>query len=128
MENPPRLDSGSDLFSALVTKKCFVWPSSSVKILGKGVRGRARPPASFIQLDGSWRVTITVERAADSIEIPLDLATTCAARAVSDPGRALIHMLELPGGMSFQGCLQPGHPGINQVHAIYLDADCNDLE
>jgi copper transport protein len=74
-----------------------------------------------LSLDGRWEVGVLIETDSDSIDIPLQLATKCRAERVTAPGRATVFLIELPGGRSVQGYVDPRAPGYNEVHITFFD-------
>ncbi|HZA40753.1 MAG TPA: copper resistance protein CopC, partial [Actinomycetota bacterium] len=56
-----------------------------------------------ISLAGNWRIAITVQRGADSVEVPLELATRCRSQRLEEPGLAPVEVVDLGGGNVLQG-------------------------
>lgn len=75
-----------------------------------------------LSLAGRWEVVVLVQRGADSMEIPLQLGTTCGARPLPADQGPTLYTVELPSG-SAQGYVDPGAPGNNEVHMTYFDDD-----
>ncbi len=89
--------------------------------------GRYVAAGSNLSLDGRWRATVIIERGADSLEVPLVLATRCRTTAVRAPGQPTLHTMELPGRGSAQFYTDPGRPGRNEVHVTLFDTEGNEL-
>jgi copper transport protein len=74
-----------------------------------------------ISLAGNWRVTTLVQRGADSVEIPIELATRCRSERLEEPGLAPVEVVDLGGGDTLQGYVDPGHAGPNDLHLTFMD-------
>lgn len=85
--------------------------------------GVYRARSGALSLDGRWEAGVLIERGAGSVTVPLQLATTCTARRVTAPGRATVFVMELAGGRSMQGYVEPRAPGRNEIHVTLLDED-----
>jgi hypothetical protein len=77
-----------------------------------------------LSLAGRWRVGVLIERGTDSFEIPLQIATSCATRAI--PGDPVIYVVTFVSGTA-QGYVDPGRAGFNEVHVTFFDASGNEL-
>jgi copper transport protein len=80
--------------------------------------GRYVARGANLSLAGRWRVTALIERGVDSLEVPLQLGTRCRVSVL--PGNPVIYTTALPQG-SVQMYVDPGKPGMNEVHATYFD-------
>jgi copper transport protein len=80
-----------------------------------------------ISLAGNWRVTTLVQRGADSVEVPVELATRCRSQRLEEPGLAPIEVVDLGGGNTAQGYADPGHAGPNDLHLTFLDDSGNEM-
>jgi copper transport protein len=71
-----------------------------------------------LSLSGRWEVDVLVQRAGDSVEVPVRLGTLCGARPVGkDP---TLWNVETPMG-TVQHYLDPAAPGRSEVHVTYFD-------
>jgi copper transport protein len=77
-----------------------------------------------LSLTGRWRVGVLIERGTDSIEVPLQIATTCVTRVI--PGDPVIYVVTLASGTA-QGYVDPGRAGFNEVHVTFFDVAGNEL-
>jgi copper transport protein len=71
-----------------------------------------------LAFDGRWRVTALIERAADSVEVPLEVEARLAPRSVSVerlPGRAPKYLFELAGGQLLEISPDSVRPGRRRV-------------
>jgi copper transport protein len=82
--------------------------------------------AGSLSIDGRWGVTVLVQQAADSVEVPLVIATHCRATATATEGAPTIYTVALPSG-SVQGYVDPGVAGVNQIHLTFFDAGGDEL-
>jgi hypothetical protein len=80
-----------------------------------------------ISLAGNWRVAITVQRGADSVEVPVELATRCRSERLEEPGLAPVEVVDLGGGNVLHGYIDPGHAGPNDLHLTFLDDSGNEM-
>jgi copper transport protein len=69
-------------------------------------------------LAGRWEVVVRVQRAMDTVEIPLTVGTSCDVRSLG--GEPPIYSIPVPGGTA-QGYVEPGTAGSNEVHITYFD-------
>lgn len=82
--------------------------------------GAFQAQGANLSLAGRWEVVVLVQRGADSVEVPLQLGTTCGARPLPADRGPTLFTVELPSG-SAQGYVDPGAPGDNEVHMTYFD-------
>ena len=80
-----------------------------------------------ISLAGNWRIAITVQRGADSVEVPVELATRCRSERLEEPGLAPVEVVDLGEGRTVQGWAEPGHAGANDLHLTFLEGDGQEL-
>jgi hypothetical protein len=85
--------------------------------------GVYRARSGALSLEGRWEAGVLIERDAGSVDVPLQLATRCTAKRVTAPGRATVFVMELAGGRSMQGYVEPRAPGRNEIHVTFLDED-----
>lgn len=76
---------------------------------------------SNLSLDGSWTVTVIIQRKTDSFEIPLAVGTRCRTTAVPVTGGPTLYNVQLPAG-SAQLYVDPGKAGLNEVHVTFFTA------
>ena len=75
---------------------------------------------------GTWRVAVLIEQAADSLEVPLELTAREPPQKITRseiPGEPTLYTIELSGGFSVQGYVDPGDPGENEVHFTFFSPD-----
>ncbi len=76
-----------------------------------------------LTLPGRWRVTLVVERAADSLELSVDLVTRASAGLVTvTPGQPTIYSVALGQGRTVQVYADPEAPGPVELHATFFSA------
>ncbi|HVL81972.1 MAG TPA: copper resistance protein CopC [Actinomycetota bacterium] len=80
-----------------------------------------------LTVDGTWRVTVVVERGARGVEVPLELTTRCRSTPIRAPGQPTLHDVEIGGGRTVQGYADPGRPGSNEIHFTFFDAEGNEM-
>jgi copper transport protein len=86
--------------------------------------GRYVDTGSNLAIGGPWEVTALVQRGADAVEVPLQLATLCEAVEIPGEGdQPTIHTVEVPGAGSVEGFLIPLDGGEAEVHFTFLDAE-----
>ena len=79
-----------------------------------------------LSLEGRWAVTALVQSAASSVQVAMDVvpqyepAPTDVQRNAGLPTFYFVH---LSGGRQLQIYLDPGHPGLNQFHGTFLEAN-----
>jgi hypothetical protein len=69
-----------------------------------------------ISLAGNWTVTTLVQRGTDSVEVPIELATRCRSERLEAPRLAPVEVVDVGGGSTAQGWVDPGHAGSNELH------------
>jgi copper transport protein len=85
--------------------------------------GRYVATGSNLAIEGPWEVTVLVQRGADAVEVPLQLATLCEAVEIPGEGdQPTIHAVEVPETGSVEGYLIPLDGGEAEVHFTFLDA------
>jgi copper transport protein len=99
--------------------------------LAEGANGQWQAASTALALAGTWNVTVTVEEATGSVDVPLTVTTrppqqhVAVSRAQGQPD---IYTITLPGNVSIQSYVDPGVPGrTNQVHVTAFDADGAEL-
>jgi putative copper export protein/methionine-rich copper-binding protein CopC len=80
---------------------------------------------------GTWTVTVLVEEADGSVEVPLEVTTKAADQHVDVSkvqGQPDLYTITLEGGLQIQSYVDPGEAGrTNQVHVTAFDADGAEL-
>ncbi|HJP66954.1 MAG TPA: FixH family protein, partial [Actinomycetota bacterium] len=95
---------------------------------GPGATWRARGTA--LALDGRWTVTVLVQEAATSVEVPLQLQTRLPPQQIQvsrQPGQPTLYTITLPGGGQLQAYVDPGKVGPNTVHFTFFTATGTEL-
>ena len=85
---------------------------------------------SNLSLAGRWSVTALLERGVNSVEVPLDVTTAAPRERIQESsaaGQPTIYTIALAGGRSVQTYVDPGTPGLNQVHATFFNTQGNEL-
>jgi nitrogen fixation protein FixH len=84
-----------------------------------------------LSVPGTWRVGVLVQEAADSLEIPVALATRPPPQRVDvsegGPGAPDLYTIHVGQGRSVQGYLDPGTPGPNELHFTFFDPGGGEL-
>ena len=86
-----------------------------------------------MEFDGRWRVSVLIERAADSTEVPLELETRIAPRWTTTqrpPGRAPVYTVEMTNQALFEFSPDPERAGPAKLYVSCLDfiGDPKDIE
>ncbi|MGH2767098.1 MAG: FixH family protein, partial [Actinomycetota bacterium] len=91
--------------------------------------GRYRATGSNLSIGGPWDVTVLVQRGADSVEVPLQVATLCEALEIpGEPPLPTSHIVEVPDVGSVEGYLIRLGGGRAEVHFTFLDAEGAPIE
>lgn len=76
---------------------------------------------------GRWRAVVTVDRGADSVEIPLAFHTACPEPAATqEVGDLQLYTIDV-GGASVQAYTDPARAGNNEVHFTVFDEQGEEL-
>ena len=78
-----------------------------------------------LSIDGSWKVTALIERGANSVEVPLQVATRSPQQQVDVSrvaGEPTLYTIHLNAGRTVQVYIDPPGPGKATVHATFFDA------
>jgi copper transport protein len=90
--------------------------------------GRYRATGSNLSIGGPWGVTVLVQRGADAVEVPLEVATLCTATEIpGDPPLPPTHVVEVPDVGSVEGYLLPLGGSRYEVHFTFIDAQGKEL-
>jgi copper transport protein len=80
---------------------------------------------------GTWTVTVLVEGAGSSVEVPLEVTPKPPDQHIDVsrvPGQPVLYTITLEGGVQIQSYVDPGEPGrTNQVHVTAFDAGGKEL-
>lgn len=104
--------------------------SPSTLALSRVADGSYQGHGNNLSLDGRWTVVLAIERGVDSVEIPLMVTTRNRPqriRTIRSPGQPTLYIVELSDQRSIQVYLDPGRPGLNQVHATFFTAAGREL-
>jgi copper transport protein len=78
-----------------------------------------------LSLAGKWAVTATVQEATTAVEVPLTVQTKTQPQTITTqrvPGQPTVYTISLSTGGYLQTYIDPGHPGINNVHFTFFKA------
>jgi copper transport protein len=79
-----------------------------------------------LSVGGAWTIGVLVEQAADSIQIPVEIEARVPPQEIQviegGPGQPDLYMIQIGGGLSVQGYVDPGQAGANEVHFTFFDA------
>jgi copper transport protein len=99
--------------------------------LEPGERDTWQATGTALAQHGTWTVTVLVEGAGSSVEIPLEITPKPPEQHIDVsrvPGQPDLYTITLRGGLQIQGYVDPGNPGrTNQVHVTAFDADGQEL-
>jgi copper transport protein len=104
---------------------------SSTLPLAPGERDTWQATGTALAQHGTWTVTVLVEGAGSSVEIPLEVTPKPPEQLIDVsrvPGQPDLYTITLQGGLQIQAYVDPGEPGrTNQVHVTAFDADGAEL-
>ena len=90
-----------------------------------------RGAGTALALEGTWHVSVLVEGASGSVEVPLLVTPRTPGQRIDvsrAQGQPDLYTIHLQDGLQIQSYVDPGVPGrINQVHVTAFDADGNEL-
>jgi copper transport protein len=127
-------DTGQPVQAAQV-KLTFHFPErtdvgDSTLALTRSPDGSYSGQGANLALQGRWQITVLVQGAQQSTEVPIDLVTQSPFLPTDvqhNAGLPTFYNIHLSGGRQLQVYLDPGHPGFNEFHATFLGADGNEL-
>jgi len=91
--------------------------------------GRYRASGSNLSIGGPWDVTILVQQGADSVEVPLQVATLCEALEIpGEPPLPTSHVVEVPEVGTVEGYLIRLGGSRAEVHFTFLDTQGAPIE
>jgi copper transport protein len=96
--------------------------TSTLELRRAGVGRFLISAATNISLAGRWTITVVIERATGSVEIPLRFATACQTTAVETPEQPTIYTAPAGDG-TMQGYVDPQRAGSSEAHATFFDAN-----
>jgi uncharacterized membrane protein len=86
--------------------------------------GRFGATGSNLSISGPWTVTVLVQQGADSVEVPLQVATLCQSLEIpGEPPLPTSYIVEVPEAGSVEGYLIPLGGGEAEVHFTFLDTE-----
>lgn len=83
-----------------------------------------------LSLGGTWTVTALLERASTSVDVTLAVtpkARPQTIRTIRAPGQPTLYGIDLEGGIVLDSYLDPGRPGLNEVHATFIGPNGQEL-
>ena len=99
--------------------------------LEPGARDTWQAGGTALAQRGTWTVTVLVEEAGGSVEVPLDVTPKSPEQHVSVSrveGQPDLYTITLEDGLQIQAYIDPGQPGrTNQVHVTAFDAAGTEL-
>ena len=99
--------------------------------LAPGERDTWQATGTALAQHGTWTVTVLVEGAGSSVEIPLEVTPKPPEQQIDVsrvPGQPDLYTITLQDGLQIQAYVDPGEPGrTNQVHVTAFDADGQEL-
>jgi copper transport protein len=97
---------------------------------------RRRPDGTYqanganLSLQGAWAVSALIAQGVRSTTVPLSLTTRIppeTIHTITAPGQPTLYTIDLPGGGTLGTYLDPGKPGLNEIHATYTNAQGNEI-
>jgi copper transport protein len=98
--------------------------------LKRAADGTYQGQGTNISLDGPWLVIAVIERQRTAVEVPLAVTTPTppqAVRILQTPGQLTLYYIDLPRGRVLDAYLDPGKPGLNELHLTFIDAAGGEL-
>ncbi|HWW54948.1 MAG TPA: CopD family protein, partial [Acidimicrobiales bacterium] len=77
-----------------------------------------------LSLQGHWAITVLIQRGLQSTDVPIDLVTETPPLPFDvqrTKGLPAFYNIHLAGGRQIQVYLDPGHPGLDQFHATFVE-------
>ena len=98
--------------------------------LTSGRKGTYTGQGGNLGLGGPWKIRVLVEREADSVEVPLTLATLSdqPVETIKTPGQPTLYNVTLATGGSVQFYVDPPRAGQAEVHATFFDAQGGEVQ
>lgn len=87
--------------------------------------------SSNLALEGRWKISVLVQQATDSTEIPIEFEIDPPPdRIIVDrvPGQPTLYTVKISGGKSAQVYSDPEVPGFSQLHVTFFDPSGAELE
>jgi putative copper export protein len=84
---------------------------------------------TVISLDGRWTISVLLQQASGSVEIPLSFTPRMPPEQIQvskAPGQPTLYTIALAGGASLQTYVDPGSVGNNTVHFTFFRASGNE--
>jgi hypothetical protein len=90
--------------------------------------GEYRATGSNLSIGGPYELTVLVQRGADAVEVPLQIATLCEAIEIPGQGnQPTIHTVEIPETGSVEGYLIHLGGAQYEVHFTFLDVEGREI-
>ncbi|HXX38670.1 MAG TPA: copper resistance protein CopC [bacterium] len=92
---------------------------------------RRRPDGTYqadganLSLQGAWDISALIGQGVRSVTVPLTVTPRVppeTIRTIAAPGQPTLYNIDLPGGGTLGTYLDPGKPGLNEIHATYTNA------
>jgi copper transport protein len=124
-------DSGDPISARRVTIR-FSFADGSVAPsqleLDRQAPGIYAAEGANLSLDGRWEANIVIEQEQGSLEVPLEIETSCRAERIVDPGKVPIWIMQLGEGRTLQSYIDPGPGGGQLVHMTFFDAKGGEIK
>jgi hypothetical protein len=127
-------DNGQPVPGAQV-KLTFHYPErtdvgDSTLALVQAADGSYAGSGANLALQGRWQLTVLVQRAQQSTEVPIDLVTLTPFLPTDvqhNGSLPTFYNVHVSGGRQVQLYIDPGRAGFNEFHATFLGADGNEV-
>ena len=96
----------------------------------RGSAGVYSGDGANLSLGGSWTVVALLQRATTAVDVTLAVtlkARPQTVRTIRAPGQPTLYGIDLEGGVVLDSYLDPGRPGLNEVHATFIGPDGHEL-
>jgi putative copper export protein/methionine-rich copper-binding protein CopC/nitrogen fixation protein FixH len=103
---------------------------ASLLALGRTGPGTYTGRGAALSLVGRWDVTALIERGTSTTTVALSLTVqppVQAVRTIAAPGQPTLYSVDLGGGRVLDVYLDPERPGLNEVHATFIDPSGGEL-
>jgi copper transport protein len=103
---------------------------ASTLALSRASDGVYEGQGANLSLAGLWMVTVVIQQAANSTSVPLEVDARTqpqTVRTIEAPGQPTLYSIDLPAGRLLNVFLDPERPGVNEVHATFIDAGGGEL-
>jgi putative copper export protein/methionine-rich copper-binding protein CopC len=103
---------------------------SSTLTLSRQKDGEFSAVAPNLSVDGTWTITVLIQRGSQSAQVPLTVTTKTVPVKIDvsrSPGLPTVYTIHVTPTASFQVYLDPGRPGFNEFHVTVLAAGGNEI-